>query len=166
MRSAQLFPCVDSSRLRTLVWSHRAFLSPRRYFATRTLRSTRLRRHYQLAHRLNDAPTSIPSSEQLWREDLVCQATQVDEASQEQSDPEQDVDPGFVGKLIKMLGNVGMGRRSVWEGGVGAFLLGGALLAVGLVSWVRGTQLKQGKPYTVMHTHCTLQHLEDVFRSH
>lgn len=41
-------------------------------------------------------------------------------------DQAQDQEPGFWAKVGKVLRDFGMGRRSVMEGGVGAFVLGGA----------------------------------------
>jgi len=113
---------------------------------SRVCRAALSRRSYRLGH--SDRPGVSLISERYWTEDLLCEATQLEENQVEQNLVEED-DPGFVGKLSKLLGDVGMGRRSFWEGGVGIFLLGGATVSVMLVSWVRGTQLKQGRPYTV-----------------
>ncbi|CAD7702791.1 unnamed protein product [Ostreobium quekettii] len=60
---------------------------------------------------------------------------------------EDDGQPGFLDKISKMLRDFGIGRRSIWEGGVGAFVLGGAVLTFWLLSWARGSQLRKGRPY-------------------
>jgi len=36
----------------------------------------------------------------------------------------------------------GFGRKSVWEGGVGLFIMAGAAFLVLLVSWVKGLSLR------------------------
>lgn len=127
-----------------------SYSSPRLYGSYSEGRFPLLRRKLSVVGHLNEPERHRKQSikDRLWREDWLCQAVQTDEAVIQQNASEE-AEIGFLGKLSKLLGDVGMGRRSVWEGGVGAFLLGGALMAVGLVSWVRGTQLRQGQPYTV-----------------
>lgn len=81
---------------------------------------------------------------------LKCRATtQTEDNEVMEITEETKEDDGFFGKLRRLLRDVGMGRRSFWEGGVGAFLVIGAGVCVWTVLWVRGTQLNQGKPYTV-----------------
>eukprot|EP00210_Caulerpa_lentillifera_P007115 g6807.t1 len=84
---------------------------------------------------------------------LVCRATtQTEDNTVLEITTEAEEDNSFFGKLRRLLRDVGMGRRSFWEGGVGAFLVIGAGICVWLVTWVKGTQLRQGKPYTVTFT--------------
>ena len=118
-------------------------------------RPVTLRRYRWLAHQHDDLrPLAFPrvtESAQLWRQDLLCSATKLDEApSIDQKDTKRDSEPGFFEKLSKLLGNIGMGRRSLWEGGVGVFIVAGMMLAFGVTTWVNGKQLQQGKPYTVV----------------
>lgn len=56
--------------------------------------------------------------------------------------------PGF----LKPLTDFGVGKKSVWEGGVGLFVLIGSGLGAGLVAWVTGAQLNKGRGYS-----CTVQ---------
>lgn len=56
---------------------------------------------------------------------MCCNAKEHDEEEAEANEDEQQQE-GFFSKVGKMLRDFGMGRRSIWEGGVGAFILGGA----------------------------------------
>uniref|UniRef100_A0A061RFD7 Atp-binding cassette superfamily n=1 Tax=Tetraselmis sp. GSL018 TaxID=582737 RepID=A0A061RFD7_9CHLO len=48
-------------------------------------------------------------------------------------------EPGILEKIKKALRNFGFGRTSLWEGGVGLFLLAGAGLLFALYSWIKGS---------------------------
>lgn len=53
--------------------------------------------------------------------------------------------PRSLGRQVLMpLSNFGFGKRSVWEGGVGLFLISGAVLLWLTVGWLRGYQLRSG----------------------
>lgn len=56
--------------------------------------------------------------------------------------------PGF----LRPLTDFGVGKKSVWEGGVGLFVLMGAALAGGLAAWVSGASFNKGRGYQ-----CTVQ---------
>jgi ABC-type transporter Mla subunit MlaD len=43
---------------------------------------------------------------------------------------------------VQPLGDYGFGKRSVWEGGVGLFLVSGAALLALALAWLRGFQLR------------------------
>ncbi|KAJ6377748.1 hypothetical protein OIU78_028051 [Salix suchowensis] len=45
-------------------------------------------------------------------------------------------------QTLKPLGDFGFGRRSIWEGGVGLFLVSGAVLVALSLAWLRGFQLR------------------------
>ncbi|KAJ4823464.1 Protein TRIGALACTOSYLDIACYLGLYCEROL 2, chloroplastic [Turnera subulata] len=45
-------------------------------------------------------------------------------------------------QTMKPLGDFGFGRRSIWEGGVGLFLVSGAVLLALSLAWLRGFQLR------------------------
>ena len=159
-RASHLFS--SSSHLRTLRFRNAAFLcrsfcgtTPHRSVLRREWRPVMLRRYRWPGHQQVDTgPMTFPrvtESSHPWREDLLCSATELDEApSISQKGAERDSEPGFFDKLSKLLGNIGMGRRNFWEGGVGAFVLAGMMAAFGVTTWVNGKQLHQGKPYTVI----------------
>lgn len=51
--------------------------------------------------------------------------------------------PGAIWKRVMgPLGNFGFGKRSVWEGGVGLFIVSGAVLLAITLVWVKGTQIR------------------------
>lgn len=50
-------------------------------------------------------------------------------------------------KLVGPLREFGFGRRSVWEGGAGVFVVGGVALIAAIVGWAKGTALSGRKPY-------------------
>ncbi|KAF9679174.1 hypothetical protein SADUNF_Sadunf07G0112600 [Salix dunnii] len=51
--------------------------------------------------------------------------------------------PGSIWRqTLKPLGDFGFGRRSIWEGGVGLFLVSGAVLVALSLAWLRGFQLR------------------------
>lgn len=45
-------------------------------------------------------------------------------------------------QTLKPLSDFGFGRRSIWEGGVGLFLVSGAVLLALSLAWLRGFQLR------------------------
>lgn len=45
-------------------------------------------------------------------------------------------------QLVNPLSNFGFGKRSVWEGGVGIFIISGAVLLSLTVSWLKGYQVR------------------------
>lgn len=45
-------------------------------------------------------------------------------------------------QTLRPLSDFGFGRRSIWEGGVGLFLVSGAVLLALSLAWVRGYQLR------------------------
>jgi hypothetical protein len=45
------------------------------------------------------------------------------------------------GRVVRPMQDFGFGRKSVWEGGVGLFIMAGAAFLVLLVSWVKGLSL-------------------------
>jgi hypothetical protein len=45
-------------------------------------------------------------------------------------------------QTLRPLSDFGFGRRSIWEGGVGLFLVSGAVLFALSVAWLRGFQLR------------------------
>ena len=45
-------------------------------------------------------------------------------------------------KTLRPLNDFGFGRRSIWEGGVGLFLLSGTVLLALSLAWLRGFQLR------------------------
>ncbi|KZV46349.1 hypothetical protein F511_07901 [Dorcoceras hygrometricum] len=45
-------------------------------------------------------------------------------------------------QTLRPLSDFGLGRKSVWEGGVGLFLVSGTVLLVLSVAWIRGFQLR------------------------
>lgn len=49
--------------------------------------------------------------------------------------------------LFKSLRDFGVGKKSIWEGGVGLFVLLGAGACIGLINWARGSALRKGHPY-------------------
>ncbi|XP_054818288.1 protein TRIGALACTOSYLDIACYLGLYCEROL 2, chloroplastic-like isoform X1 [Prosopis cineraria] len=54
-------------------------------------------------------------------------------------------------KTLRPLSDFGFGRRSIWEGGVGLFLLSGTVLFVLSLAWLRGFQMRSKfRKYTVV----------------
>jgi ABC-type transporter Mla subunit MlaD len=52
---------------------------------------------------------------------------------------------------LKPLSDFGFGRRSIWEGGVGLFLVSGAVLVALSLAWLRGFLLRsQFRKYTAV----------------
>lgn len=45
-------------------------------------------------------------------------------------------------RTLQPLGDYGFGKRSVWEGGVGLFMVSGAALLALALAWLRGFQLR------------------------
>jgi len=45
-------------------------------------------------------------------------------------------------QVLRPLGNFGYGKRSVWEGGVGLFVISGAVLLAITLVWVKGKQIR------------------------
>jgi hypothetical protein len=45
-------------------------------------------------------------------------------------------------RTVQPLGDYGFGKRSVWEGGVGLFMVSGAALLALALAWLRGFQLR------------------------
>ena len=59
------------------------------------------------------------------------------------------------GRVVRPMQDFGFGRKSVWEGGVGLFIMAGAAFLVLLVSWVKGLSLRnRTQAYQVRPT-CT-----------
>ncbi|CAH9131436.1 unnamed protein product [Cuscuta epithymum] len=53
-----------------------------------------------------------------------------------------DVPRNIWRQTLRPLGDFGFGRRSIWEGGVGLFLVSGAVLLALSLAWLRGFQLR------------------------
>ncbi|VFQ72458.1 unnamed protein product [Cuscuta campestris] len=53
-----------------------------------------------------------------------------------------DVPRNIWRQTLRPLGDFGFGRRSIWEGGVGLFLVSGAILLALSLAWLRGFQLR------------------------
>lgn len=53
-----------------------------------------------------------------------------------------DVPRAIWKQTLRPLGDFGFGRKSVWEGGVGLFLVSGAFLLAFSLAWLRGFQLR------------------------
>lgn len=54
-------------------------------------------------------------------------------------------------QVLRPLGNFGYGKRSVWEGGVGLFLLSGVLILAITLVWVKGKQIRANtRKYTAV----------------
>lgn len=60
--------------------------------------------------------------------------------------------PGAVWtQVLRPLGNFGYGKRSVWEGGVGLFLMSGVVLLAITLVWVKGKQIRaQTRKYSAV----------------
>ncbi|GLI69403.1 hypothetical protein VaNZ11_014007 [Volvox africanus] len=74
---------------------------------------------------------------------LRCQAS----AAPNNSDPSKSARPGFLGSIFKSLSDYGIGSKSIFEGGVGLFVLAGSGAAIALVAWARGNAMRTGTPY-------------------
>lgn len=48
----------------------------------------------------------------------------------------------WVNGVLLPLTNFGMGKRSIWEGGVGLFIMSGVVLCALIVGWVRGVRVR------------------------
>lgn len=48
----------------------------------------------------------------------------------------------FIGPLLQSLSDFGFGRRSIWEGGVGLFIITGGFMFALLISWAKGRQVR------------------------
>ncbi|KAA6424956.1 MAG: ATP-binding cassette superfamily [Trebouxia sp. A1-2] len=69
-------------------------------------------------------------------------------AAKPQSQREGPEKTNFFTKLIRPLRDFGLGKSSLWEGGVGLFIFAGIGFALMLITWARGGQLgRRGKGY-------------------
>eukprot|EP00198_Chlamydomonas_reinhardtii_P009978 XP_001699315.1 permease-like component of an ABC transporter [Chlamydomonas reinhardtii] len=68
-------------------------------------------------------------------------------ASQGDAESQPGFKQGLFGSIAKSLSDYGIGKKSIWEGGVGLFVLAGGGAAVALVAWARGNALRTGTPY-------------------
>ncbi|KAG2441473.1 hypothetical protein HXX76_003095 [Chlamydomonas incerta] len=68
-------------------------------------------------------------------------------ASQGDAESQPGFKQGLFGSIAKSLSDYGIGKKSIWEGGVGLFVLAGGGAAVALVMWARGNALRTGTPY-------------------
>ncbi|KAL3152198.1 hypothetical protein ABBQ32_001285 [Trebouxia sp. C0010 RCD-2024] len=69
-------------------------------------------------------------------------------AAKPQSQREGPEKSNFFTKLISPLRDFGLGKSSLWEGGVGLFIFAGIGFALMLITWARGGQLgRRGKGY-------------------
>ncbi|GMH33152.1 hypothetical protein BSKO_00986 [Bryopsis sp. KO-2023] len=92
-------------------------------------------------------PCSVSSRRSSSKFSCSANKTDTESVPDVENESQNESEPGFFGKVGKVLRDFGMGRRSIWEGGVGAFILGGAVLSFWLLSWAKGSQLRKGKPY-------------------
>ncbi|KAH7315172.1 hypothetical protein KP509_21G037400 [Ceratopteris richardii] len=70
-------------------------------------------------------------------------------ASQDLQESKVKVFPAVIGlpgslwrQILRPLSNFGFGNRSVWEGGVGIFVISGAILLFLTIGWVKGYQIR------------------------
>ncbi|KAK9865881.1 hypothetical protein WJX84_007182, partial [Apatococcus fuscideae] len=64
----------------------------------------------------------------------MCEELSPEGAAEEKKD-------NFLARLLRPLRDFGFGRASIWEGGVGLFILAAIGVALVLISWARGGQL-------------------------
>ena len=67
---------------------------------------------------VNEAPQPVREGRGRQERDLIRRA-------QDMEEKDEQAPAGFVDKITKILRDFGLGRRSIWEGGVGTFILGG-----------------------------------------
>lgn len=84
------------------------------------------------------------------RKPLLVKAADADRTQQNESSSESksplsvilDVPRAIWKQTLRPLSDFGFGRKSVWEGGVGLFLVSGAFLVAFSLAWLRGFQLR------------------------
>uniref|UniRef100_J3L8C5 Mce/MlaD domain-containing protein n=1 Tax=Oryza brachyantha TaxID=4533 RepID=J3L8C5_ORYBR len=90
---------------------------------------------------------ALPSARPPRRNSLACSATaQSPDAGGNRNTnplaPLLDVPRTLWRRTMQPLGDYGFGKRSVWEGGVGLFMVSGAALLALALAWLRGFQLR------------------------
>lgn len=93
----------------------------------------------------------LPSGEEKRRWRVVCGSSNSSNpaasASKKNQEPKSGLDlPGRIAKhLLSPLSNFGFGKRSLWEGGVGLFVVSGVVLLAFTLAWVKGWQLRANR---------------------